>query len=702
MLAGAGSGKTRVLTHKIAYLVSQGMPPWRILAVTFTNKAAREMASRVEGLLGIPVQGLWIGTFHGMCVRILRREADRWGIKRDFTIYDRDDQLSMAKRALAKLGIRKERLSPQRLLGVISKAKNDGIGAEEFETFVSGRDAPLMAKGYRVYSELMREAGAFDFDDLLLTPVEMFRKYPESLEEWRERFRHVLVDEYQDTNRTQYLLIKQLAGESGAITAVGDDDQSIYSWRGANISNVLDFEKDFREVRIVRLEDNYRSSPLILRAANAVVKHNMKRMEKELRTSRTGGSKVRLIEAWNDRDEAERVVSSITGERAEHSLGLRDFVVLYRTNAQSRSFEDVLRRRGIPYVIVGGIRFYERQEIKDILAYLRFAVNPADTISFARAVATPRRGIGPKTIEAIERHAAEKHVTLHLALAEAGEYLSGAMLGHVEEFAGVIGDIREMRGKQKLDDIAHLVIARTGYLKHLESAHPESFKERSQNLDELVAALGEFENMTDGDDLAAFLAEVSLVADVDTWDDASDAVTLMTLHAAKGLEFRSVYIAGVENGLFPLPQTYENDAELEEERRLFYVGITRAKDLLHISYANQRFRYGFFGGGASQFVHELPLDVLEYDKPAEFRSEPGLSPKGKPVRRVMEFEDYSQEVPGTLETCPWEVGEYVRSPRFGRGRITNITGAGDSLTLTIIFGAKEIKIVAKYGKLERE
>jgi DNA helicase-2/ATP-dependent DNA helicase PcrA len=678
------------------------MQPWSILAVTFTNKAAREMSSRVEVLLGIPAQGLWIGTFHGMCVRILRREADRWGIKRDFTIFDRDDQLSMAKRALAKLGVRKDSLPPQRLLGVIGKAKNDGIGPEEFETHVSGRDAPLMAKGYRVYTELMHEAGAFDFDDLLLKPVEMFRKDQESLEKWRERFRHVLVDEYQDTNRTQYLLMKQLAGESGAVTAVGDDDQSIYSWRGANIRNILDFEHDFRNVRIVRLEDNYRSTPNILRAANAVVQHNRERMAKELRTSRTGGAKVHLIEAWDDRDEAEKVVASITRERDASGLGLRDFVVLYRTNAQSRSFEDVLRRKGIPYVIVGGIRFYERQEIKDILAYLRFTVNPVDTISFARAITTPRRGIGQKTIETIERYAAQKHISFHQALAEAGEYLSGAMRFHVEEFAGIISAVQEMRGNRKLDEIIRMVIERTSYLKHLESEHPESFEERSQNLEELATALGEFENIEEGDDLTAFLAEVSLVSDVDTWDDASDAVTLMTLHAAKGLEFPSVYIAGVENGLFPLPRTFDKEADFEEERRLFYVGITRAKDLLHISYARQRLRYGSFGGGASQFVHELPFDVLEYDKPAEVRPEPSVSRKRKPVERVMEFEDFSQEVPDTEAASLWQVGEHVRSPRFGGGRITAITGAGDNLTLTILFGAKEIKIVVKYGKLERE
>jgi DNA helicase II / ATP-dependent DNA helicase PcrA len=692
-----------VLTHKIAYLVARGMPQWKILAVTFTNKAAREMAGRVEQLLGIPAKGLWIGTFHGMCVRILRREAGSWGIKPDFTIYDRDDQIAMVKRALAKLGIRKERLAPQKLLAVIGKAKNDGLSPDAFEDCVSGRDADLMAKGYRLYNEFMREAGAFDFDDLLLTPVVKFQEHPESLEEWRGRFLHVLVDEYQDTNHTQYLLMKQLSGESGAVTAVGDDDQSIYSWRGANIKNILDFEKDFPDARIVRLEDNYRSTSFILRAANAVVKNNRARMDKELRTSRAGGAKVRLIEAWDDRDESDKVIASITKERDAFQLGLRDFVVLYRTNAQSRSFEDTLRRRGMPYVIVGGVRFYEREEIKDILAYLRFAANPADTVAFGRAIANPRRGIGPKTIETIEQYAAGSRISLHDALAKAGEYLSGVMRTHAEQFSGIIEAVKAMRGEKKgLDEIARLVIDRTDYLRHLESEHPESIEERSGNLDELVAALGEFENTTEQDDLTAFLAEVSLVSDVDTWDDASEAVTLMTLHAAKGLEFASVYIAGVENGLFPLPRTFDNEADLEEERRLFYVGITRAKDLLHVSFARQRLRYGSFGGGASMFIHELPFDALEYDKPAESRPELAPSKKRAPLRRIMEFEDYSQDVPELDESCPWHVGEFVRSPRFGRGRITNISGKGDNLTLAIQFGAKEVKIVAKYGKLEKD
>ncbi|MHB9029504.1 MAG: ATP-dependent helicase [Candidatus Latescibacterota bacterium] len=699
VLAGAGSGKTRVLTHKIAYLVSQGLKPWEILAVTFTNKAAREMASRVESLLAIPVQGLWIGTFHGICVRILRREADRWGFKRDFTIYDRDDQISMVKRALADLNIAKESLSPQRALGMIGKAKNDGLTPDMFEQVVEGRDAKLMAKVYRKYGELLRNAGAFDFDDLLLKPVEMFQQHPDSLGEWQERFAHILVDEYQDTNKTQYLLMKLLAAGHGNITVVGDDDQSIYSWRGANIQNILSFENDFRGVATVRLEDNYRSTSFILRAANEVVKNNKGRMVKELRTSRQGGAKVRLIEAWDDRDEADKVISSLSKERDALNLRLRDSVVLYRTNAQSRTFEDILRRRGIPYVIVGGIRFYERKEIKDVLSYFRLVANPMDPVSLVRAISVPKRGIGAKTVEAVEHYAAEKKITLLDALRQAGEYLSGGtMLRKVLDFSGTMDSLVELRGTVKMDQLAQAVVEKTGYLSWLEGEEPETIEDRRENLNELITALAEFENTTTEDDLTAFLNEVTLVSDVDAWDDDTDAVTLMTLHAAKGLEFPSVYIAGVENGLFPLPQTLENDADLEEERRLLYVGITRAEDYLHISYARQRLRYGSFSGGASMFIQEIPFDVLEYDKPQPKVDPHQAYPRRQPVRNVMEFEDYSQDVPEG-DGGEFKVGDPVRSPTFGRGRITRITGTGESAILTIMFGVQEKKIVAKFGKL---
>ncbi len=701
VLAGAGSGKTRVLTHKIAHLVSLGLKPWEILAVTFTNKAAREMVSRVEKLLDIPAQGLWIGTFHGICVRILRREAERWGLKRDFTIYDRDDQLSVVRRVLTELNIKKDSLTPQRSLGIIGQAKNHNLTPDDLSTIVAPRDALDAAKIFRKYTELMRGSGAFDFDDLLLKPVEMFAKHPETLRDWQARFRHILVDEYQDTNSTQYNLMRQLAGGTGNVTVVGDDDQSIYSWRGADIQNILNFESDFRGVKTVRLEDNYRSTAFILRAANEVVKNNRDRMSKELRTSRQGGEKVRIIEAWDDRDEAERVVTSLTKERDQHSLRLRDFVILYRTNAQSRSFEDVLRRRGIPYVIVGGIKFYERKEIKDVLAYLRLLANPVDAVSFARAISTPKRGVGPKTLETIEHFAAQRNITIVEAIQRAGEYLSGAMLQKVREFSGVMDELIALRGTVKLDHLAQTVVERVGYLSYLEQENPENIEERRDNLNELITALGEYENTSGEDDLSAFLGEVTLVSDVDNWNDDSDAVTMMTLHSAKGLEFRSVYIAGVENGLFPLPKTMESPAEFEEERRLFYVGITRAEDLLHICYARQRLRYGSFGGGASPFIKELPFDAVEFDKPSQVSPDPASLHGRTPVRKTMEFEDYTQEVPDDGGEFSFKVGEYVRSPKFGRGRITRITGSGESAVLTIMFGVEEKKIVAKFGKLTK-
>jgi len=697
ILAGAGSGKTRVLTYKIAYLVSRGIKPWRILAVTFTNKAAREMAARVEYLLHIPVQNLWIGTFHSMCVRILRREAENWGLRRDFTIYDEDDSISVIKKALKDLGIPKEKLSPSRVKHIIRNAKNSFVSPDKLTEFVYGHDVKLISGVYKRYMERLHIAGALDFDDLLVQPVEMFGKYPESLKKWEEKFSHILVDEYQDTNRTQYLLVKLLAGKSGNITVVGDDDQSIYSWRGADLQNILGFENDIKRVKTFRLEKNYRSTGNILKAANSVVKNNRGRMSKRLWTDRPNGDRVKVIECLTDQNEAERVISAIEQESTKYELKLRDFVILYRTNAQSRSFEDVLRRRGIPYVIVGGVRFYERMEIKDILAYLRILANHDDTVSFTRAITTPKRGIGIKTIETIEKFANEKKISLVDVLNRADEIFSGKILDKIKEFNNILQSALRMREDSGLDKIVHEIIEKTDYAKYLEKEYPESFEERVNNVNELITAMAEFENLTDEDDLSTFLVEVSLVADVDTWDDESDALTLMTLHSAKGLEFPSVFIAGVERGLFPLPQTFDDNSALEEERRLFYVGITRAEERVHVSYALQRARYGSFSGGASMFVSELPWEILDIEKPELFYAKTPV--RKQSIRRLMEFEDYSQELPDVDESGQYRVGSYIRHPVFGRGKITACSGSGDRTKLTILFGNKEKKILAKYGKL---
>lgn len=697
ILAGAGSGKTRVLTYKIAYLVSRGIKPWRILAVTFTNKAAREMVSRVEHLLHIPAQNLWIGTFHSICVRILRREAGNWGFRQDFTIYDEDDSVSVIKKALKELGIPKERLIPKRVKHIISKAKNNFVLPDKLTEFAYGHDAKLISTVYRRYMERLRDAGAFDFDDLLVRPVEMFRKYPESLKRWEEKFSHILIDEYQDTNRTQYLLVKLLAGKSGKITVVGDDDQSIYRWRGADLQNILGFESDFKKVNTFRLEKNYRSTGNILKAANSVVENNKGRMGKRLWTDRPDGDRVKVLECLSDQDEAERVVSTIEQERSTYGFKLKDFVILYRTNAQSRSFEGVLRQRGIPYVIVGGVRFYERMEIKDILAYFRIIANHNDTVSFIRAITTPKRGIGLKTIEVIEKFAEEKKISLIDALDRADEIFSGEILRKVKDFNNILQSALKMRGEYGLDKIAQEIVEKADYIKYLKNLYPENFEERVDNINELITAMSEFENMTDEDDLSTFLSGVSLVADIDSWDDEYDALTLMTLHSAKGLEFPSVFITGVERGLFPMPKAFDDNSELEEERRLFYVGITRAEERVHVSYALQRARHGSYSGGASMFVSELPWNVLDIETPEQLYAK--IPVRKQSIRRAMEFEDYSQEVPGTDEGGQYRVGSYIRHPVFGRGKITACSGSGDRTKLTILFGNKEKKIIAKYGKL---
>jgi len=674
------------------------MKPWRILAVTFTNKAAREMTERVEKLLGIPAEGLWIGTFHGICVRILRREAQRWGFRRDFTIYDRDDQLAAVRKAMREFGIRKDRLNPNHVLTIIGRAKSDFVDAEELEKRLHGPDAPLIRDVYRRYGELLKAAGAFDFDDLLVKPVEMFRAHPESLADWQRRFSHILVDEYQDTNRTQYLLVRLLSGDSPHVTVVGDDDQSIYSWRGANVKNILGFESDFKNVKTYRLEQNYRSTRTILAAANAVVANNRNRMRKKLWTDGPAGDKVRLYECLSDMDEAERVIASIEKERETRGRRLSDAVILYRTNAQSRPFEDVLRRRGLPYVIVGGLRFYERKEIKDILAYLRIVANPDDAVSFTRAVTTPKRGIGDRTIEKLEALAKEKGVDLIAAAGLARETIGGAAGNKLREFHDVIAPLVEMRWDAGLAELGTALVEAIGYERHLEEEFPENHEDRMNNVRELVTAMGEFENLAETDNLSAFLAEVSLMADVDAWSGDSDVVTLMTLHSAKGLEFPSVYIVGVEKGLFPLPQSFESDGELEEERRLFYVGITRARERLHVSYAVSRMRFGSHSGGASLFVAELPEDLLDFESSDRYAVRSGPV-RNQPVTRTMEFEDYSQETPDDGESSPFPIGMYVRHPKFGRGKVTACSGSGEKTVLTISFAGTVKNIMPAYVRL---
>ena len=662
------------------------------------------MIERVERISAIPSKNFWLGTFHSICVRILRQEADRWDYPRNFTIYDRDDQISLIKKTLKRYGVSAEKMyPPSKVLHIIGRAKNNGIPPERLHETMYGDEASVYEELYRQYNESLRNSGAFDFDDLLLKPVDKFGEDKESLKKWQNRFSFILVDEYQDTNRVQYNLMRLLCGGSGNVTVVGDDDQSIYGWRGADIQNILDFESEFKGVKTIRLEQNYRSTGHILETANTVITHNRNRMRKRLWTEIPEGEKVRVYESGNEREEAQCVVDIIKKEREEKEFGLRDFAILYRTNSQSRVFEEALMKSGTPYVLVGGTRFYERKEIKDILAYLRLAANPGDTISFGRAITVPRRGIGQKTVEAIERFAENNRMTLLDSIARADEFLSPGMAAKLKIFHAILQTVNDMRGKSGLDELVMEILDRIDYETYIRDAYPDNAEDRIDNINELIGAMRDFVNETDEDNLSSFLAEVSLVSDIDGWDEKNDAVTLMTLHSAKGLEFPSVFVTGVEDRLFPLERSSETDEELEEERRLFYVGITRAKELLHVSYACSRLRYGSFSGGSSMFIDELPKQTIEFEisEPPRFDSY-RQSRQQKP--KIRAFEDYSQEAPDYTDyddESSYRIGTFIRHPKFGRGKITAVSGNGDNCMLTIMFGASKKKIMAKYAKLSQ-
>ncbi|HID96320.1 MAG TPA: ATP-dependent DNA helicase PcrA, partial [Candidatus Latescibacteria bacterium] len=679
--AGAGSGKTRVLTYKIAYLTSVlGVNPRKILAVTFTNKAAEEMRRRVERLIGLASLDMWIGTFHSICARILRRESDAAGLSPDFVIYDPEDQLTIIKEVMQGLGISQEQFPPKMVRAKISRAKNQLIGPEQFTKSAQHRFEETTAKIYKEYQKKLKINNALDFDDLLMKPVEMFKSNPYVLEKYQDRFEFILVDEYQDTNHAQYVLVKQLASKNRNLCVVGDDDQSIYGWRGADIRNILEFERDYPEAKVVRLERNYRSTKCILEAASAVVRNNKGRKGKELWTSRGRGSKLVLFECVDEIDEAQRVVETIIRERVQHRRRLNDFVILYRINAQSRALEDGLRRRGIPYVIVGGLRFYERKEIKDILAYLKLICNPRDSVSLKRIINIPRRGIGGITVAKLEEFATRKRLGLFQALEEIEEIdrLSERVRAALRDFRDLILSFIKAKEDTPADRLIAALVDGIGYLEVLGEESTLEARARIANVKELLAAAGEFVERSDDPSLDAFLTEVSLITDVDRWDQTRDAVTLMTLHCAKGLEFPVVFITGLEDGRFPLSRPLEGNEELEEERRLFYVGMTRAKEKLFLSLALNRRGYSSTMSltPESRFVRELPEHLLIRERLAD---------------------RFAQE----LDLPVFNVGNWVIHPSFGRGRIVAKSGFGEKTKLVVRFeGVGEKRLLLKYAQLE--
>ncbi len=616
ILAGAGSGKTRVLTHRIAYLAgARGVSPFRVLAFTFTNKAAQEMKDRVERLLG-DTGGGWIGTFHATCARILRREAGSLGFDQSFSIYDTDDQQNLIKDILKEMGISDREFRPPAVLGKISACKNALVGPAEYRQTALTRFDSRVADIYDAYDAALRSKNAMDFDDLISRTVELFSGSPEALERYAGRFDHVLVDEYQDTNHAQFRLIEALGKTHRNLFVVGDDDQSIYGWRGADVGNILSFQSSFPDAEVIKLEQNYRSTGAILAAAGAVVINNVARMEKRLWTEKPDGVLPELHIAEDELDEADRVAAAVTDMARRESRDYGDFGVLYRTNAQSRALESAFQRAGIPYELVGGTAFYQRREIKDLIAYLRCVANPKDDVSFKRIIDCPPRGVGQKSLEKLERFAASRGIGLQEAAGLAGE--SGEVgpgpARSLAELAAGLAAWRERGGEVSVGELLEDVIEKVGYMPRLHKEEGGEGGPREENVLELIATCYHFSENREDPSLQAFVSEAALLGNVDRWEDSESAVTLMTAHNAKGLEFKVVFIVGMEEGLFPHASSLEDRDELEEERRLFYVGLTRARERVLCWAANRRRRgRAFIENGLSRFLGEIPAELLRVE-----------------------------------------------------------------------------------------
>jgi len=738
VLAGAGSGKTRVLTTRIAHLIERhGVPPDRIFAVTFTNKAAGEMKGRVGALLRRDPAGLWIGTFHSLSARILRREAERLGYTRQFTIFDETDRLAVVKRILDQRGHPAKLFPPKAIQAIISGAKNRMQGPDELAAAAPfDRVAQVAAEVYRELGPALRAQNAMDFDDLMLLPLQLFREHPGRLAAWRDRFDFLLVDEFQDTNRAQYQLVRQL-GSHGNIFAVGDDDQSIYGWRGAEVRNMRDFQEDFPGTRLVKLEENYRSTQVILDAANAAIKGNLGRLGKTLHTRRRGGEPVTVLAAADERDEAEWIARELQRRAAAGDTALAEMAVLYRTNAQSRAMEEAFRRAGVAYRVVGAISFYERREVKDLLAYLRLVANPADDEAFLRAIAVPRRGIGDATLAQLREVAAQWGKPL-LATAAIAERITGMrpnLRAAFSGFAGLIARFRAESEHQAPATVLEAVIGSLDYETLLKAEGPEG-ADRWDNVRELLAGAAQWSEVVPAEDdgttpLERFLAEAALLSSHDKVEGAEEGVTLMTLHTAKGLEWRVVALAGLEDGLFPLGRAMETSEGMEEERRLFYVGITRARDALLVTWARNRRRGGELRPGiASRFLRDLPAGVVEEratalggvtswggtrtgwrddDGPpawAGSRGRPGRVSGGGPARKWAPAAAAPREGPeeASQDAPRYVIGERVRHRRFGDGVILALSGSGRDLKVQVRFDEEEVgikQLVAAYAGLER-
>jgi len=709
VLAGAGSGKTRVLTHRIAYLIEEkGVSPYNILAITFTNKAAREMKERIENLIGPRALDTWTGTFHACCVRILRREIDRLGFDRNFVIYDSSDQETLMKDCLNQLQYNEKNFPPKMVLAEISRAKDELIYPEKY-ALIAASDFRLskIAKLYEMYQKRLKANNALDFDDIILHTIKIFSEYPEVLDYYQSKFRYILVDEYQDTNTAQYMLVSMLAAKYGNVCVVGDDDQSIYGWRGANVRNILEFEKDFKGCKVIKLEQNYRSTSNILNAANHVIKNNYGRKQKTLWTKNREGDKVQVFEASDEREEAWYTANIIRNEVRTGGRKYCDFAVLYRINAQSRVFEDAFMKNGVPYKIIGGHKFYDRKEIKDIIAYLRVIQNPNDDISLKRIINVPKRGIGKVTMDKAERLAVNNGVSLYSIIVQAEYFpeLSRAA-EKLKAFTEVLARFRTMLSYTNLVEWIKMIMEESGIIQELELEGTVEAKTRIENIREFQSVAVEFVNNSENENpsLEDFLAHISLVADVDDLKDEDDRVVLLTMHSAKGLEYPVVFLTGMEEGLFPSIRSIGSENEMEEERRLCYVGITRAKEKLYLTYAKSRMLFGNTTyTRPSRFIDEIPPDLLDYPESRLYNNNSGY----RLTNHATDTDMWKQRTASftqalEVEPCNIEVGARVIHKKFGEGTVVKKEPEGSDYKLEINFDAHGMKrLMASFAKLKQ-
>ena len=744
VIAGAGSGKTKVLTHKIAYDIESGIKPWNILAITFTNKAANEMKERIEKLIGDAAKDLWMGTFHSICVRILRRYIDRIGYKTDFVIFDTSDQKTLIKECLKTLKVDDKIFTDRGVLSEISNGKNEMLEPKAYGVKYAGDfRKKTIAEIYELYQRRLRENNAIDFDDIINFTIKILSENPDVLDYYTEKFKYILVDEYQDTNKAQFTLVSLLASKYGNVTAVGDNDQGIYSFRGADISNILNFERDFPGTRIIKLEQNYRCTGNILKAANAVIKHNENKYDKKLWTENEEGHLPCIYCGEDEYDEGRYIVEQINHLKTEEYYKNSDFTILYRMNAQSRAIEDILMREGIPYKVIGGLKFYERKEIKDIIAYLRLIHNSADNLSLKRIINEPKRGIGKTSIEQIQEISDKTGNSMYEIIRNAQEYGLTRVFSNSRDFIEQIEYLKSKKDELKISDLIKETLNKTGYTKALENENSVEAETRIENLEEFLTVAIEFEEESADNTLAEFLENITLSSDIDGMEDQDNSITLMTLHSAKGLEFPVVFLVGMEEGIFPGYKTIGEPQALEEERRLFYVGITRAKQYLYLTCAKHRTIFGSTSyNQVSRFVKEIPEELLEgYAEVVERKSvdkeefkDYGYRwsyGKGQTVKTFKMSEEDKSAVAKTIgeqgtkseyqyrtaesflnsikqnnqtndvDLSKYQVGQRVYHKKFGEGTITKLEQEGNDVKVDLEFDkAGHKRLMAKFAGLE--